>query len=102
MLTLQKPTTNKQKITIKPPSLSDIKRIAKVKNATLVEYSILGNSLYIWLIQPTGKIVFQEINIQSLSTSFKKLIPQARKSLNVRSPITNQDKQETFAPGDLV
>ncbi len=102
LLAAQKSGKTKPQITIKPSSIQEIQQIAKVQNATLVEYSILGNSLYIWVIQPTGKIAFKDIDLKSLSVPFKKLIPQARKSLNVRSPVVSQGKKQTFVPGDLV
>ncbi len=42
-----------------PPTISQIKNIAQRQNATLVEYSHVGNDLYIWVIEPTGQIHFR-------------------------------------------
>ncbi|MEG4355793.1 CHAT domain-containing protein, partial [Microcoleus sp. Aus8_D1] len=52
--------------TINPPNIQQIKQIAREQNATLVEYSTIGNeSLYIWVIKPTGEIVFRSVDIKS-------------------------------------
>jgi CHAT domain-containing protein len=50
---------------IKPPTLAEIKDIAKKENATLVEYSILTNKLLIWVIEPTGKITLRQVDVES-------------------------------------
>ncbi len=43
-------------------TLSDIKQVAKDQNATLVEYTIVRPELlYIWVIKPTGEIVFKSV-----------------------------------------
>ncbi|NJR75688.1 MAG: tetratricopeptide repeat protein [Scytonema sp. CRU_2_7] len=47
-----------------PPNIEQIQQIAKQQNATLVEYSIAGNDLYIWVIKPTGKITFHKVDIK--------------------------------------
>ncbi|BAY60270.1 TPR repeat-containing protein [Calothrix brevissima NIES-22] len=63
---------------ILPPKLQDIQRIAKIQNATIVEYAVPnppkkndgnltwdGKEIYIWVVKPTGEVVFKskEINI---------------------------------------
>ncbi|KAB8331770.1 CHAT domain-containing protein, partial [Scytonema tolypothrichoides VB-61278] len=48
-----------------PPNLERIQQIAKQQNATLVEYSIAWNDLYIWVIKPTGKITFHKVDIKN-------------------------------------
>ncbi len=50
---------------IKPPTLPQIKDIAKKENATLVEYSIVEDKLLIWVIQPTGKITLRQVDLKS-------------------------------------
>ncbi|MCC5610470.1 tetratricopeptide repeat protein [Nostoc sp. CHAB 5834] len=69
---------------IKPPNIEQIKQIAKVQNATLVEYSIMESKLYIWVIKPTGKIAFKEVDIKSLNTSLADLVKESRVSICVR------------------
>jgi CHAT domain-containing protein/Tfp pilus assembly protein PilF len=62
-----------------PVTLSEIRRIAKQKQATLVEYSIVPDGdfvfrgkqkakaakLLIWVIQPSGKIALRQVDLQS-------------------------------------
>ncbi|MEG4574763.1 CHAT domain-containing protein [Microcoleus sp. N3A4] len=55
-------------ITINPPNIQQIQQIAKEQNATLVEYSTIGNqALYIWVIKPTGEITFRSVDLKSLN-----------------------------------
>jgi CHAT domain-containing protein/Flp pilus assembly protein TadD len=74
---------------ITSPTLQQIQRIAKEQNATLVEYSILwSRTLLIWVIKPTGKIAFRQVNLkplfQEFNTSLEELVAIARKSIGVR------------------
>ncbi|MBE9208004.1 CHAT domain-containing protein [Nostoc sp. LEGE 06077] len=44
------------------PTITDIQKIAKEQKATLVKYTIIpDDGLYIWVIQPTGKITFRKV-----------------------------------------
>jgi CHAT domain-containing protein len=58
---------------------SQIRQIAKTQNSTLVQYSIIyddfqiqgqqvgrESALYIWVIQPTGKITFRQVELKPL------------------------------------
>lgn len=63
------------------PTIAQIQQIAREQNATLVEYAILPNDefkfrgkqrapaagLLIWVVQPTGKIIFRQVDLQSLN-----------------------------------
>ena len=66
-----------------PLTLEQMRQIAKAQNSTLVQYSIVyndnvagwvkvgkqrpyENTLYIWVIQPTGTITFRSVNLQPL------------------------------------
>jgi len=54
---------------VDPPSIAEIKQIAKAQNATLVQYSLIPNTaLYIWVIQPSGKIDFRSIDLKDLDS----------------------------------
>ncbi len=44
---------------VQPPTITEIQEIAQGQNATLVEYSLVGKELYIWVIDPTGTIHFR-------------------------------------------
>ncbi|WP_072722381.1 tetratricopeptide repeat protein [Planktothrix tepida] len=82
-------------ISISPPTIEQIQEIAKVQNATLVEYSIVDvDKLFIWVIKPTGEIAFRQIEIKPLSQQQKQaqgtstlalenLVFKARKSIGV-------------------
>jgi len=100
--------------TINPPNIQQIQQIAQAQNATLVEYSIIGESfqvkqqptfdsqLYIWVIQPTGKITFRQVELTSLTkpnNSLASLVVNTRKSLGVRGRaiITVDSSQESQA-----
>jgi CHAT domain-containing protein len=60
-----------------PLTLPQIQTVAKNAKATLVEYSILkddrgqDSELLIWLVKPTGEILFKQINLQSQVTGEK-------------------------------
>ena len=45
--------------TTKAPTLKDIQEIAKQQQATLVQYSIADEQIYIWVIAPSGEITFR-------------------------------------------
>jgi CHAT domain-containing protein/tetratricopeptide (TPR) repeat protein len=67
--------------TINPPTIQQIKQIAKEQNATLVEYSAIRNeSLYIWVIKPTGEITFRSVDLKSLKINLPKLSEDTRVS----------------------
>lgn len=65
-------------------SLQKIQRIAKQQQATLVEYSIVKNQIYIWVIAPTGEITFRS-NTLPQNTSLAELVKVSRMQIGVRS-----------------
>ena len=75
-------TDNKQ--TVKPPTLEQIKQIAKTQNSTLVEYSINESNLYVWVIKPTGEITFKQVDLKSLNTPLAELVKNSRFSIDPR------------------
>ena len=66
---------------VKPPNVEQIKQIAKVQNATLVQYSVNESNLYIWVIKPTGKIAFKQVDLKSLNTPLARLVNKSRLSI---------------------
>jgi CHAT domain-containing protein len=77
------------------PNVKQIKQIAKLQNATIVQYSIIYNDVMVggkkqtqeselltWVIKPTGKISMHRINLQARRCkerfSFLKLIQKTR------------------------
>jgi tetratricopeptide (TPR) repeat protein len=86
----------------KHPSLEEIKQIAQQQNATLVEYSILPEqSLYIWVIQPTGKIDFRSVDLktwlQKQNISLEDLVTNTRESIGVSRSIFSVEKPQSPA-----
>jgi CHAT domain-containing protein/tetratricopeptide (TPR) repeat protein len=82
-------------LTGEAPKLSTLQQIARSQNATLVEYSIFfeggrEKQLYIWVIQPDGKITFRQVAIADVlpkqCASISQLIGNSRSSIGVRSP----------------
>ncbi|MFB2877415.1 CHAT domain-containing protein, partial [Floridanema aerugineum] len=87
------------------PTIEQIKQIAKNQNATLVQYSIVGDEfkiqgkeqpkeseLYIWVIKPTGEVNFRKVDLKPLwqqqNTSLGELVINTRDSIGVRSRAT--------------
>ncbi|MBD2354767.1 tetratricopeptide repeat protein [Tolypothrix sp. FACHB-123] len=70
---------------IKPLTIQQIQNIAKVENATLIQYSTIDDKLlYIWLIKPTGEITFKQVNLPKVADiPLKDLVTLSRKSINV-------------------
>jgi CHAT domain-containing protein/uncharacterized protein HemY len=92
---------NPQAESPKPPSIEEIKQIAKSQNSTLVQYSIIGDDfkingreeskeseLYIWVIKPTGEVTFRKADLKLLwqkdNTTLKKLVTTSRESIGAR------------------
>lgn len=97
-----------ENLTIEPPSFSQIQKIAREQNATLVEYSVIRQvvqvggtrqikdaKLYIWVIQPTGELGFETVDLTPLwqqQTSLEELVVSTRASIGVegRGLVFNQ------------
>lgn len=93
---------SKQETSITPPTIEQIKKIAKQQNATLVEYSIIHDpsqfltpvkiqgkgrgqnresELFIWVVKPTGEIAFRQVDIaKTLSNKEESLTNQLTSS----------------------
>lgn len=71
------------------PSLTipQIKQIAKEHRATLVEYSIIQDeyeqTLYIWVVKPTGEIIFRQVDLKSQPVPLNELVTLSRQSIGV-------------------
>ncbi len=109
-------TNSKEKFPT-PPNITEIKKTAKSQNATLVQYSIIGGNfkingkqqwkeseLYIWVIKPTGEVIFRKSDLKPLwqkeKTNLEELVKTSRKSIGVRGakmenpPLINPEKQK--------
>ncbi|MEO0966752.1 MAG: CHAT domain-containing protein [Cyanobacteria bacterium J06639_18] len=89
LLTQKLPTT-----TIDSISTEQIKQVAKIQNATLVQYSLLNedaqeSELVMWVIKPTGEITMRRVDLKALQqkskTSLAELIKETRNQIGVRS-----------------
>ncbi len=68
----------------KAPTLKDIQEIAKQQQATLVEYSIVDDQIYSWVIAPTGEITFRRNRLPQ-DTTLAELVKFSRQQIGVRS-----------------
>ncbi|WP_218776720.1 CHAT domain-containing protein [Nostoc sp. T09] len=71
-------SSSTEQVAILTPNIEQIKQIAKTQNATLVEYSITGNELFIWVIQPSGKLAFRRSSLHSLGTNIADMVEKLR------------------------
>ena len=81
-----------------PPTIAQIKQIAKTQNSTLVQYSIIYEdilvngkvqpreaALYIWAIAPSGTITFRQVDLVASGIgSLEALVVTDREGLGVR------------------
>jgi CHAT domain-containing protein len=91
--------------TILKPTIAQIQQIAKAQNATLVQYSIISDKfsiqdkqqwkeseLYIWIIKPTGEVIFRKSDLKPLwqekNTTLANLVINSRESIGVRGITT--------------
>lgn len=74
------------KATVTPPTIEQIQTIAQQQNATLVEYSIVGEQLYAWVVPPRGEIGFRNIELSNLEGSLIQLVTATRNDIFHRSP----------------
>ncbi|WP_235006950.1 CHAT domain-containing protein, partial [Calothrix rhizosoleniae] len=82
---------NKPKQELIPPTLTltQIQQVANKEKATLVEYFVTLNEIYIWVISPQGKIKFRSVSLPK-DISIQQLVKITReKQLNVRGRNSN-------------
>ncbi|MHC5597104.1 MAG: CHAT domain-containing protein, partial [Nostoc sp.] len=94
--------SNPKEQSLTPPTITEIKQIAKQQNSTLVEYSIISDGfkvegkqenheseLYIWVIKPTGEVIFRKADLKPLwqkeKTTLDNLIITSRNSIGAIS-----------------
>jgi Uncharacterized protein conserved in bacteria len=65
-------------------SIPKIQQIARDRNSTIVEYSIVEPEIYIWVIQPNGNITYRAANLEPLNQqnqTLKQIILKTRVSI---------------------
>ncbi len=72
---------NKPKQELIPPTLTlvQIQQVANKEKATLVEYFVTTNELYIWVIPPQGKIQFRSVSLPK-DISLQQLVKTTREN----------------------
>ncbi len=95
LLTLNLGADPKSQSLAPAPTIGQLRDIAKAQNSTLVQYSVIYDrprqsllkfsksppraiGLYIWVIQPDGKITFRRSNLSQLDNTLTKVISRAR------------------------
>ncbi|MDJ0694235.1 CHAT domain-containing tetratricopeptide repeat protein [Mastigocoleus sp. MO_188.B34] len=74
----------KENIIPPAPNLAQIQQVARKQNATLVEYSVTPDEIYVWVIPPQGKIQFRTVPLPK-NISLQELVKITRKNqLDVR------------------
>ncbi len=79
-----------------PPTFSQLLQIAKSQQATLVEYAIVDptargdkkpapSALYIWVIDPAGKVTFRAVPLKIPASAIRDLVTQTRQTIGARS-----------------
>ncbi len=51
---------------IEPPTVAELRQLARDQNATLVEYSVVEDRIYIWVIDPSGEIDFRQSSFEAV------------------------------------
>jgi CHAT domain-containing protein len=71
-----------------PPTIETIKQVAKERQATLVSYSIISDQsdresqLYIWVVNPAGKIDFRQLDLAQLRNTYQTSVTNVSQSTN--------------------
>ena len=66
------------------PTITQLKQIAKERNTTLIEYSIIyGQTLYIWVVQPSGTVTYRKVALPK-PPSLTALVDTSREAIGVR------------------
>lgn len=63
-----------------PPDIAAIKAIAQAQDVLLVEYSLVGDELYIWVVEPTGEIHFRQRPVEE---PLEDMVVRRRKALEI-------------------
>lgn len=77
-------------LTAPNPTLEALQNLARTEQAVLVEYSLVESEhsnpdLLIWVIQPSGKVDFRQVDLSRLSTPLDELIQAIQWSIGDRS-----------------
>jgi CHAT domain-containing protein len=80
-------------------SSAQIQQVAKTQNAILVQYSVVSDKdLYIYIIQPDGRISFRKTDLTSLGKSLNNFVTASRDGLGVRGRTDRAEVLITMSP----
>jgi CHAT domain-containing protein/uncharacterized protein HemY len=90
-------------------SFGDMQKVAEAQQSVLVEYSLVTTPddtflLYIWVMQPTGKLDFRQVPLGDDPARLAELVRQSRESIGVRGRgfvLAEPDRTETAATDKL-
>ncbi len=86
-----------------PPSIDTIRSIARNRNQTLVEFSVIAedNAIYIWAVRPDGTVNFRRANIEmhgdNIDNALQNLVHETRSALG--TPGTNENIRRSDGTG---
>jgi CHAT domain-containing protein len=80
---------NEAQILSNPLSFSEMQKVAGDQQSVLVEYSLVSTTegrpfLYIWVMQPTGELVFRQVALGDEPERLSELVSQSREAIRVR------------------
>ncbi|GAB1542845.1 hypothetical protein NUACC21_55190 [Scytonema sp. NUACC21] len=77
------------------PTITKLRQIAIEQNATLVEYSVTPDEIFIWVIPPhQGEIKFHSSKLTN-NISLKELVKASRESIGIRGRGSNNSTSQT-------
>ncbi|MEA5462363.1 CHAT domain-containing tetratricopeptide repeat protein [Leptothoe sp. PORK10 BA2] len=97
-------------------TIADIQHIAQEQQATLVEYTLVpdasfkvqgkqrgtAESLYIWVVQPSGEIAFRQVDLKGQQVAIADLVKVSRDRSNIRGGNIRDRLRSAISPGDQV
>jgi CHAT domain-containing protein/predicted negative regulator of RcsB-dependent stress response len=77
--------TGQNPATLTSPTLAQMKTLAQQQKATLVEYSQVNDrTLYIWVVKPTGEVIFHASELPKNGNSLVSMVQESRSLIGVR------------------
>ena len=68
-----------------PMDLAAIRAVARSQNATLVQYALINDRIYTWVVAPDGRISFRRLQSPGSLASLDRLVAASREAMGVRS-----------------
>ncbi|NJN75135.1 MAG: CHAT domain-containing protein [Synechococcaceae cyanobacterium RL_1_2] len=80
---------------IAPPSIAEIQAIAQQQQATLVEYALSDEEVYMWVINPDGEIAFRSVSLSPIlgSRSLEALVKSTRDGMFIEPYYPGEELQ---------